>query len=155
MLAVALAQIVSRSIFNVTLDWAEEIARMALVWSALLAAPYGYRSASHVAITVFIEALPPRLLIVVGIVVHLLVAWICAMFFVESLALVERGMTIVATAVPLRMAWVYAIVPISLAVLFLIACEAALVLLRGWRGRSIDKLQLVGVVPMMQQDQER
>ena len=46
MLAVALAQIVSRGLFNHTLDWAEEAARMALVWSALLAAPMGYRASA-------------------------------------------------------------------------------------------------------------
>ena len=49
MLAVALAQIASRGLFNHTLDWAEEIARWALVWGALLAAPMGYRAAGHVA----------------------------------------------------------------------------------------------------------
>ncbi|MBM4199369.1 MAG: TRAP transporter small permease subunit, partial [Gammaproteobacteria bacterium] len=62
MLAVALAQILSRVLFNHTLDWAEEAARMALVWSALLAAPIGYRAAGHVAITAFIEGLSTRTL---------------------------------------------------------------------------------------------
>lgn len=154
MLFVALAQILSRGLFNHTLDWAEELARMALVWSALLAAPYGYRSASHVAITVFVEALPPRLLHATGILVNLLVIWICGVFFLESLALVERGLTIVATALPLRMAWVYSIVPVSLALLVLIAIEASLSLSAALlRGESSADWR-VGVIPMLQRPEQ-
>lgn len=154
MLAVALAQILSRGLFNHTLDWAEELARMALVWSALLAAPYGYRSASHVAITVFVEALPPRLLHATGILINLLVIWICGVFFLESLALVERGLTIVATALPLRMAFVYSIVPVSLALLVLIAIEASLSLSAALlRGESSADWR-VGVIPMLQRPEQ-
>ncbi|HSW33947.1 MAG TPA: TRAP transporter small permease, partial [Steroidobacteraceae bacterium] len=49
MLALALAQIVSRGLFHYSLDWAEELARVALVWSVLLTAPYAYRHGAHVA----------------------------------------------------------------------------------------------------------
>ena len=60
MLALALAQIVSRGLFHYSLDWAEELARVALVWSVLLTSPYAYRHGAHVAIVSFAEALPPR-----------------------------------------------------------------------------------------------
>jgi len=43
MLALALAQILSRGVFDHSLGWAEELARVALVWSVLLVAPYAYR----------------------------------------------------------------------------------------------------------------
>ena len=153
MLAVALAQILSRAMFNHTLDWAEEVARMALVWSALLAAPIGYRSAGHVAITAFIEGLPPRLLCVVGLVVNLLVGWICLMFLIESVAFVERGATITSTALGIHMAWIYAVVPVALVALLLISLEAMLRLLRDAMSGQISSL-LVGVVPIMQRDEE-
>lgn len=151
MLVVALAQIISRGVFNHTLDWAEELARMALVWSALLAAPYGYRSASHVAINLFVEALPPKLIYLTGVVVNALVIWICAVFFIESLALVERGMTLVATALPLRMAWIYAIVPITLSLLILVAIEATLALIGAWRSGETRVDWRVGVIPLLEQ----
>ena len=64
MLALALAQIVSRGLLHYSLDWAEELARVALVWSVLLVAPYAYRNGAHVAIVSFADALPPRLLAV-------------------------------------------------------------------------------------------
>lgn len=158
MLAVAVAQIASRALLDHTLDWAEEVARWALVWGALLAAPMGYRTAGHVAITMLVEALPPRLLLVVAAAVNLLVAWICAMFLVEAVAFVGRGATIVATALPLRMSFVYAIVPAALAALLLVAVEAVLRLLRDLVDPAAGpgpgtRAPLVGVVPAMQSDE--
>jgi TRAP-type C4-dicarboxylate transport system permease small subunit len=150
MLAVALAQILSRALFNHTLDWAEELARMALVWSALLAAPMGYRSAGHVAITAFIEGLPPRVLYVTGIIVNLLVGWICLMFLLESIDFVARGATIVSTGLGIRMSYIYAVVPVALSALLLVALEATLRLLRALIVG--ERELLVGVVPVMQRD---
>jgi TRAP-type C4-dicarboxylate transport system permease small subunit len=153
MLFVALAQILSRAIFNHTLDWAEEAARMALVWSALLAAPMGYRAAGHVAITAFIEGLPPKALQLTGVIVNLLVGWICVMFLLESVDFVARGSTILSTGLGIPMSYVYLIVPVALSALLLVSIEATLRLGRALMIGKTDDL-LVGVVPMMQKDGE-
>ncbi len=153
MVAVAVAQILSRALFNFTLDWAEELARMALVWSVLLTAPIGYRLGGHVAIGAFSESLPPRLLYAVSLALNLLVAWVCAMLFVESLDLFQRGLTMVGSGVPIRMAWVYAIVPVSLIALVAVSLEAALRLLRAMTLGRYDLL-LSGAVPVMQHESE-
>jgi TRAP-type C4-dicarboxylate transport system permease small subunit len=153
MLAVAIAQIVSRAAFNYTLDWAEEVARMSLVWSVLLAAPLGYRSGGHVAIGAFAESLPPRLLYAVALSLNLLIGWICIVLLIESVGFVQRGLTIVASAVPIRMGWVYAVMPLSLAAMLLVACEAVLRLAAALRDGRFD-LQLSGAVPVMQRDME-
>lgn len=153
MLAVAIAQIVSRAVFNFTLDWAEEIARMALVWSVLLAAPLGYRSGGHVAIAAFVESLPPRLLYATALLLNLLIGWICIILLIESIGFLQRGLTIVASAVPIRMGFVYAIMPLSLAAMLLVACESVLRLAAAMRDGHYD-LQLSGAVPVMQRDVE-
>jgi TRAP-type C4-dicarboxylate transport system permease small subunit len=153
MFCVALAQIVSRAVFGYTLDWAEESARIALVWSVLLAAPIAYRCGAHVAITAFAEALPQRWLLAVALLVNALVAWICVVFLLESFALVERGLTIVGSAVPIRMAWVYSIVPVALTALALVALEAIVHILRAMRDPSVE-LPLAGVVPILQRGLE-
>ncbi|MFM8584950.1 MAG: TRAP transporter small permease [Gammaproteobacteria bacterium] len=153
MLLVALAQILSRAIFNHTLDWAEEAARMALVWSALLAAPMGYRAAGHVAITAFIEGLPPKVLQLTGVIVNLLVGWICLMFLLESVDFVSRGSTIMSTGLGIPMSYVYVIVPIALSALLLVAMEATLRLTRAWMTGQTEDV-LVGVLPLMQKDGE-
>ena len=153
MLTVALAQILSRVLFNHTLDWAEEAARMALVWSALLAAPIGYRAAGHVAITAFIEGLSMRTLCVTGVIVNSLVAWICGVFLLESFDFVARGSTIVATGLGIQMSFVYLIVPVALLALLLVAIEVILRLLRALCADD-PELLLVGVVPVLQRDDQ-
>jgi TRAP-type C4-dicarboxylate transport system permease small subunit len=151
MLTVAVAQILSRALFNHTLDWAEETARIALVWSVLLAAPAGYRSGGHVAIAAFAESLPTRLLYATALLINLLIAWVCIMLLIESVSFVQRGFTIVASAVPLRMGWVYLVMPAALAAMLLVSLEAMLHLLGALRAGRFD-LQLSGAVPVMQRD---
>jgi TRAP-type C4-dicarboxylate transport system permease small subunit len=129
MLALALAQILSRGLFDHSLDWAEELARVALVWSVLLTAPWAYRHGANVAIVSFAEALPPRLLALASLLINLLVVWILATLFLESFAFWRRGLEISAATMDLRMAWIYAIVPVTLAMLLLVGVELVLRLL--------------------------
>ena len=92
-------------------------------------------------------------MLVVGVVVNLLVGWICVMFLRESLDFVARGATIVATALPLRMSWIYSVVPLALTALWLVSLEVCARLLLELRGvREVGVL--VGVVPVLQQDPE-
>jgi TRAP-type C4-dicarboxylate transport system permease small subunit len=123
MLALALAQIVSRGVFHYSLDWAEELARVALVWSVLLVAPFAYRTGAHVAIVSFAEALPPRLLTVTSLVLNGLIVWILAVLFIESFAFWRRGLEIMASTLEIKMAWIYAIVPAAFAMLILVGVE--------------------------------
>lgn len=146
MVALALAQILSRALFAYTLDWAEELARVALVWSVLLVSPFAYRNGSHVAIDSLAASLPPRLLIVVSLILNLLVLWICAEMFRQSLAFWSRGLTLTASALGVQMAWIYAIVPVAFAFLILVGLELVLRLVTSL-ARPDPDLTLVGAVP--------
>lgn len=123
MLALALAQIVARGVFHYSLDWAEELARVALVWSVLLVGPFAYRTGAHVAIVSFAEAVPPRLLAVVSLVLNGLIVWILAVLFVESFAFWRRGLELMASTLDVKMAWIYAVVPLAFAMLILVGVE--------------------------------
>lgn len=146
MVALALAQILSRALFAYTLDWAEELARVTLVWSVLLVSPFAYRNGSHVAIDSLAASLPPRLLIAVSLVLNLLVLWICAEMFRQSLAFWSRGLTLTASALGVQMAWIYAIVPAAFAFLILVGLELVLRLVTSL-ARPDPDLTLVGAVP--------
>jgi TRAP-type C4-dicarboxylate transport system permease small subunit len=152
MVALALAQILSRALFSHTLDWAEELARMMLVWSVFLVAPFAYRAGAYVSISAFAEALPRGLLVAVAVLVNLLVIWICGVLLVESQGLVRRGLTIVASSMPFRMAFVYAIVPASLGAMMLVGTEHVLRLVLAWGDPGGRDLLLAGLVPIVQQD---
>jgi TRAP-type C4-dicarboxylate transport system permease small subunit len=151
MLALALAQIISRGVFHYSLDWAEELARVALVWSVLLVAPYAYRKGAHVAIVSFAEALPARLLVGVSLLLNTLVVWIVAVLFVESFAFWRRGLDISASTMDLPMAWIYAIVPFALALLMLVGLELVLRLLLHMAGQP-SGIVMQGAMPAVVED---
>jgi TRAP-type C4-dicarboxylate transport system permease small subunit len=147
MTLLAVAQIISRGLFSYSLDWSEEFARFALVWSVLLVAPFAYRRGAHIAIGSFAEALPLRLLLIVSLVLNLLVLWLCARFFIESIGFWRRGLSLIATSVAMPLAWVYAIVPLVFAVLMLVALEFVLQLAQSVRaGEPVPGLAMIGTV---------
>ena len=146
MVLLALAQILSRALFSYTLDWAEELARVALVWSVLLVSPFAYRSGAHVAIGSFAAALPPRLLLAASAVLNALVIWICVEMLVQSVSFWERGLALTASALGIQMAWIYAIVPFAFVCLLLTGIELVARLLRSLLSPDPD-LTLVGAVP--------
>lgn len=129
MLLLAVTQVLSRAMFDYTLDWAEELSRFMLVWTVLLVAPFAYRSGAKVAIGSLVEALPPRLILFTSVVLNLLAGWICLMLLIESVAFWQRGLALSASALPIRMAFVYAIVPLALSGLLLVSAELVLRLL--------------------------
>ncbi len=151
MLALALVQIVSRAIFGHTLDWAEELARFMLVWAVLLVAPFAHRSGAKVAIDSLARSLPPRLLLMVSVLLNLLAGWICFMLLAESFAFWQRGLSLSASALPIRMAWVYAIVPAALLAMMLVAAELVLRLV-ATAFRPDPKLRLIGSVAAVDED---
>jgi TRAP-type C4-dicarboxylate transport system permease small subunit len=151
MLALALAQIVSRGVFHYSLDWAEELARVALVWSVLLVGPYAYRKGAHVAIVSFAEALPTRLLAACSLLLNVLVVWIVAVLFVESFAFWRRGLDISAATMDIPMAWIYAIVPVVFALLMLVGVELLARLLLHVAGRP-SGIVMEGAMPAVVED---
>lgn len=58
MVGVVSAQVALRYGFNSSLDWADEVGRMAFVWSIFLAIPLGVRQGSHIGIGIVVEKLP-------------------------------------------------------------------------------------------------
>lgn len=58
MVLVVSAQVALRYGFNRSFDWADEIGRLAFVWSIFLAIPLGVRDGAHIGIDLFVEKLP-------------------------------------------------------------------------------------------------
>jgi TRAP-type C4-dicarboxylate transport system permease small subunit len=146
MVALAVAPILTRALFDLALDWAEELARATLVWSVLAVLPYAYRAGTHVAIDSFAAALPPRLLLATSFAINALVLWVAGIFFHESLQFWSRGLTLVSQSMGFRLAWIYAIVPASFAVLIAVGLELALRLARSFWRQDPD-LAFAGAVP--------
>ncbi len=59
MVVVVSLQVLLRYVFNTSLDWAEDVARLLFVWSIFLAIPLGVKQGSHIAIEVLTVHLRP------------------------------------------------------------------------------------------------
>lgn len=58
MVAVVATQVALRYGFNRSIDWADEVSRMAFVWSMFLAIPLGVRQGAHIGIDIVVQKLP-------------------------------------------------------------------------------------------------
>ena len=60
MAALVVTQVICRYAFAASIDWAEEVARLAFVWAMFLAIPHGIRRGVHVGIDILVMKLPAR-----------------------------------------------------------------------------------------------
>jgi TRAP-type C4-dicarboxylate transport system permease small subunit len=58
MVTVVSAQVALRYGFNRSIDWADEIGRLAFVWAIFLAIPLGVRDGAHIGIDLLVDKLP-------------------------------------------------------------------------------------------------
>jgi TRAP-type C4-dicarboxylate transport system permease small subunit len=126
MLLVVFLQVVFRYVLNDSLGWTEEISKTLMVWMAFLVAPASYMAGANVSITIFIDALPAFSARLLSVVLNCLVLWIATVLFYYSFGFVERGMYSIAASLPLKTAWFYLVVPITLGVLILVSMEQLL-----------------------------
>lgn len=123
MVVVVLAQVLFRYILNDSLAWAEELAKAMMVWMAFLVAPLAMRSGANVSIEMLADALPIRLRIFLQLIIGAAVIWVLSLFLIESIGLWQRGLTVSAASLPVKMAFFYSIVPVGFIALQLVAIE--------------------------------
>jgi TRAP-type transport system small permease protein len=58
MVAIVTAQVTMRYGFNLSFDWADEVSRLAFVWSIFLAIPLGVRQGAHIGIDIVVNQFP-------------------------------------------------------------------------------------------------
>ncbi|WP_323767530.1 TRAP transporter small permease [Marinovum sp.] len=86
MVAVVSAQVVMRYVFNGSFDWADEVSRIAFVWTTFLAIPLGIREGAHVGITLLVNKLPAGLRGAISRLMNLLAAGMLLVVFWTSIA---------------------------------------------------------------------
>lgn len=117
-------QILSRYLFVVPAAWTEELARFLLIWIGMLGAAYAYRKHSHLGLDLLSGKLTGKGEAGLNIFTHLL----CLSF--ASIVLVVGGGSLVkmtwelrqySAAIGLPIAFVYAVIPVSGALIGLFA----------------------------------
>ncbi|RUT34760.1 TRAP transporter small permease [Arsenicitalea aurantiaca] len=133
LLAVALgsisAQIFFRYVLGNSLSFAEELARYALIWSAMVGGAVAYRQGAHVAMTMAVERFPGPIALIVGKAVHLFVAAFAGLLAYQGWAIAMRNFARqqLSPALQIEIGWIYLAIPVGGALLLLAAIEALFV----------------------------
>ncbi|MDT0499655.1 MULTISPECIES: TRAP transporter small permease [unclassified Halomonas] len=116
LIGVITLQILSR-VFFTAVGWTEEVARFLLVWITFLAATLAFRRGRHIAVTFVVEALPalPRRLARIA-------ALLVALGFLLALVMIGWEYMQVqsfqkSASLRVSMTWVYAVIPLSAAIM--------------------------------------
>ena len=68
MTSVIVVQVGLRYIFNTSIDWADELARLSFVWLVFLAVPHGVKLGVHVGLDFAVQLLPARAVAVIAVI---------------------------------------------------------------------------------------
>ena len=115
MVVITTAQIICRTWFT-ALSWSDEVTRYLLVWSTFLGASVVYRHSSHISVTLLQEKVSARVGQIMRVAVHV----ICFALFTVLLFYSVRycgKLNKTATAMPIKMKYIYLCIPISMGVM--------------------------------------
>lgn len=134
-LATISAQVVFRYGFDDSIIWAEELARYALIWSAMIGAAVAYRRGAHVAVGALWGILPGAVVRFVWRAIHLIVIAFAGVVFWQGLGLVLRNFARhqLSPALQIEIGWAYLAIPFGGALLALVAIEGI------WHARRPSK----------------
>ena len=113
--------VLMRYIFNNPFTWEEELQLAGMVWITFLAAPAAFRTKSHVAIEILVDALPKSLRKIVELLIPVVVYAVLIYFFFRSqnyIAVMLRT----SRKTPILMipySTIYAIAPVSIVLMLI------------------------------------
>lgn len=111
------AQIICRTWFT-ALSWSDEVTRYLLIWSTFLGATVVYRHNGHISVTLLQDAVSPKLAKALRVLVHVICFVLFAVLFhYSSLYCMKLKKT--ATAMPIKMKYIYSCIPVSMAIMMI------------------------------------
>ncbi len=119
MAVVVLLQVIFRYILNFPLFWTEELARYCLVWSSLLGSAVAVKRGQHIAVTIFLEPLPPVLRRGLTMIALISVAAILLIILWGGIQLVTITRAQISPALRISMSVPYLAVPAGAALMLL------------------------------------
>ena len=133
MVVITGAQIICRTWFT-ALSWSDEVTRYLLIWSTFLGATVVYRHNGHISVTLLQDAVSPKLAKALRVLVHVICFVLFAVLFhYSSLYCMKLKKT--ATAMPIKMKYIYSCIPVSMAIMMihalLMGVEEALTEVKG------------------------
>ena len=115
MVVITTAQIICRTWFT-ALSWSDEVTRYLLIWSTFLGATCVYRHSGHISFTILQDKVPARIGQLMRIAVHAICLLLFAVLLYYSIRYCGK-LNKTATALPIKMKYIYLCLPISMGVL--------------------------------------
>lgn len=132
-------QVLFRYVLNSPLAWSEELAKIILIWMVFWGSAVAVRRNEHLAVTVFIDRLPPTWRLFCEIITKVLVLVFLSVLTVagSQIMLATRGLATPALGV--SRFWVYIIVPLSCIIMFVQISQSISETLKKYRAEEVRK----------------
>lgn len=128
---IVLWQVITRFILHNPSVWTEEVAKYLMVWIGFLAGAMGLKYGTHLGLTLLSDSIHNR---AVRLFLDILVLFLCAavgvIILVYGWQYMQAGAKKLASAVPISMNYVYAVIPLSGVVILLNCAEKLLHIIR-------------------------
>lgn len=115
MVVITSAQIICRTWFT-ALSWSDEVTRYLLIWSTFLGASCVYRHSGHISVTILQDKVPAGVARAMRVAVHAVCLFLFTVLLVYSCRYCAK-LNKTATAMPIKMKYIYLCIPISMGVM--------------------------------------
>ncbi len=136
MAVIVFANVVSRYYLQAALAWSEEVTRFMLIWMVFMGAVLAYVNDEHLGLDIVVKSLPQRLQCAVAVVVDALIMFAVLLLIRGGSMLMVGSWEWEAPATEIPYGYIYTIVPICGALLFLQAFGKLVIHARGLFGRT-------------------
>jgi TRAP-type C4-dicarboxylate transport system permease small subunit len=123
MVAAIGSQVFARYLFHESLYWTEELGRHVMVWMIFLASVLCVRRGHHLSITLLKERLKPDKQALMQLVGAIVLAYFFYMMVVHGWTLTQKTMVQRSSAIHYPMGYVYAALPVSGLLMFIVNLE--------------------------------
>lgn len=117
------SQVFARYLFHQSLYWTEELGRHVMVWMIFLASVLCVRRGHHLSITLIKERLRPQMQALMQLVGAIILAYFFYMMVVHGWTLTQKTMVQRSSAIHYPMGYVYAALPVSGLLMFIVNLE--------------------------------
>ncbi|MDU2064893.1 MAG: TRAP transporter small permease [Sporomusaceae bacterium] len=134
MVALVSYQVFQRYVLKYTPPWSEELAVYLMIWFGMIGIAVGVRRNSHMALHYFADLFPQVLQHPLAILKYILILTYTGILFNEGLSMVELTLRQTSPALHIPVAYVYAALPVSFALILIFSLERLVRLLRQGGG---------------------
>jgi TRAP-type C4-dicarboxylate transport system permease small subunit len=118
MTIIVFLQVLFRYVLNHPLDWSEELGSFAFVWMSLLGASIGLKRNEHPRLDLVVNLFPSKMQKKIAGFYNLAILFLLAVLFIYGVRLTVSMKSQLTAALEYSVSFVYAVLPISAAIMF-------------------------------------